>query len=89
MFGGWLGGTKYDNSVWLFDSRSKVWAPRLQRGPVPCGRARHSACIFRESIVIFGGFDGANCLNDMWVLDISPLCMVFSCNTNGMECSYL
>lgn len=40
---------------------------------LPCGRCGHSICLYNDSLVLFGGFDGKKWLNDLHFFCISSL----------------
>lgn len=40
---------------------------------IPCGRCGHTMCVYEESLVLFGGFDGKKWLNDLHILDMNSL----------------
>ncbi|KAL1407174.1 hypothetical protein Q8F55_006590 [Vanrija albida] len=73
LFGGGDGPT-YSNDVWAFDtishrfSRPEITTPR-DKHPPP--RRAHTALLYRNFIVVFGGGNGQAALNDLWALDVS------------------
>lgn len=40
---------------------------------IPCGRCGHTMCVYQDSQVLFGGFDGKKWLNDLHILDMNSL----------------
>jgi N-acetylneuraminic acid mutarotase len=73
VFGGG-DGPSYSNEVWVFDTVSNRWSrptiatPRVSH---PLQRRAHTACLYRNFIVVFGGGNGQAALNDVWALDVS------------------
>lgn len=55
------------NDLWLFDYTTNLWSQVQNEGlkKVPIERFFHSATIFEEKLVIFGGYDGLNAYNDL------------------------
>jgi hypothetical protein len=37
---------------------------------VPCRRSHSSLCLHGADLLLFGGEDGASCLNDLWSFDL-------------------
>lgn len=71
VIGGGLGPSYYSD-VFIFDTSSRRWyRPQIASGTHPAPRRAHSAVYYRGKIWIFGGGNGLNALNDLWVLDIS------------------
>jgi hypothetical protein len=50
-----------------------VWERSLETDQAPSGRQRHSACLVRSRIYIYGGFDGFKWLDDAHILDIHSI----------------
>jgi hypothetical protein len=68
VFGGWSGCRC--NDLHVLDCLTWQWEeikPRQDPGSIPSGRAGHTATLFGDHLVIFGGNDG-ELLNDVWVL---------------------
>jgi len=56
---------------WLFDLSTYEWQPIKWQGEVPSSRAQHSAVLLNEdTLVVFGGYDGANVFADLYLLDL-------------------
>eukprot|EP00403_Amphidinium_massartii_P044184 CAMPEP_0178456924 /NCGR_PEP_ID=MMETSP0689_2-20121128/46746_1 /TAXON_ID=160604 /ORGANISM="Amphidinium massartii, Strain CS-259" /LENGTH=777 /DNA_ID=CAMNT_0020083147 /DNA_START=45 /DNA_END=2376 /DNA_ORIENTATION=- len=55
----------YFNDVYKYDLTACTWAPVHTLGEVPQKRTDHSVCLFRDSLLVFGGFDGHNRFNDL------------------------
>ncbi len=71
IFGG-LGDLNYYNDTWLYDSNSNVWT-NLNFTVQPSSRAHYSLTVDtrRNRVYLFGGTDGPNFFNNLWVYDIS------------------
>ena len=71
LFGGFDGINQYLNDTWVFDDQSnKGWTligiPTNTKAP--SSRASHAMALLREGIVVlFGGWDGSQELNDTWI----------------------
>ena len=66
-FGGSAGSSR-KNDVWTF--RDNSWAHVETNGASPSPRNSHSAVVWRESILVFGGWDGCRNCNDLYVFNI-------------------
>ena len=67
LFGGW-NGNEYLDSGLLFD----IKAGTLVMGNhkiLPFARKDHTLCQIGSCILLFGGFNGSHCMNDLWSLD--------------------
>lgn len=65
----------YHNEVTLYDPDTLVWTRPVTRGPIPRGRALHSATLHEDKMYIFGGVVGDedemdSVLKDLCVLDL-------------------
>lgn len=68
MFGG-KSHNGYFNDVHYYDISTRQWhQPQLQ-GISPAGRWGHTSIAFDRRIVIFGGWNGTWCFNDLNLLD--------------------
>jgi len=38
----------------------------LEKDKIPCQRSLHSGAIWRDNLLIFGGYDGHKRINDLW-----------------------
>ncbi|KAJ3044104.1 hypothetical protein HDV00_003208 [Rhizophlyctis rosea] len=47
------------------------WETRRCFGGPPRGRGYHASVLYDSRIFVFGGYDGAEVFDDMWVLDLS------------------
>ncbi|KAJ9065492.1 hypothetical protein DSO57_1019080 [Entomophthora muscae] len=75
LFGGYTSSGQYSNELCTFQvapgQERGSWATLAAPIRVPVGRCGHSANIYGNSMVVFGGFDGRRCLNDLWRYDFS------------------
>jgi N-acetylneuraminic acid mutarotase len=72
IFGGFERGKKC-NSVYKYDFTSTTWT-KLSEGDTdaPSPRSGHSACLWKNNMVVFGGIDAnQNRLNDTWFFDLT------------------
>ncbi|CAK9103053.1 unnamed protein product, partial [Durusdinium trenchii] len=66
LFGGLDGGGRWLSDTFHLDLRSSEWSKKTPPGEVPGGRGSHSAVLWGDAMVIFGGTDGGKCFNDTW-----------------------
>jgi len=38
----------------------------LEKDKIPCQRSLHSGAVYRDNLLIFGGYDGSKRINDLW-----------------------
>lgn len=55
----------YFNDVYKYEISSSLWTPVHTLGESPQKRTDHSVCLFRDSLLVFGGFDGHSRFNDL------------------------
>uniref|UniRef100_A0A0G4GFY8 RING-type domain-containing protein n=1 Tax=Chromera velia CCMP2878 TaxID=1169474 RepID=A0A0G4GFY8_9ALVE len=68
VFGGWDGKTRF-NDVQEFDLERKVWREIAIEGPStsqPAGRFGHTAVVYKQSMYVFGGWNGNDTLVDLY-----------------------
>lgn len=71
MFGG-LGVSDYLQDTWEYDISTNAWTEYNTIGTRPSLRVYHSLSFIGDNkLILFGGFDGNNYLNDTWEYDIS------------------
>lgn len=60
------------NDLWYFDSASETWEQQLVEGEGPSPRFGHDAAWhpLGRSLLLLGGNDGSNDLNDLWELSV-------------------
>ena len=89
IFGGYDGKMR-SNELICFDLKDKTWYMPVENTSSKSltfmnGRQRHSTNTWNNGkIIIFGGFDGKNMLNDVYIIDISKLeeNVIFFCILN-------
>jgi N-acetylneuraminic acid mutarotase len=70
-FGGWSGvETQWYNDTHKFNFRTKEWQLIQPTTPLPPARTSHVAVCHKNSMYIFGGYDGEKYLNDLWELNL-------------------
>lgn len=66
-------GTTQDgrlNDVWVLDTNTMHWSEAVCTGNPPSSRSGHTATMWGEWLVIFGGWDGDRHLKDTHMLNI-------------------
>jgi N-acetylneuraminic acid mutarotase len=59
------------NDIYVFSLFEEMWYMPLVMGAKPCPRSGHSATLFGNRLVVFGGWDAPICFNDVHILDLS------------------
>ena len=67
VFGGFDGSTRV-NDTHMYDLTKKEWTAVEFSGPAPSPRHSHSAIVYKDSMYIFGGYDGSY-RNDFYELN--------------------
>lgn len=59
------------NDTWAYDCAGNAWTDQAPVGDVPSGRSWISMAYdpVGGKVILFGGWDGATCLNDTWAYD--------------------
>jgi hypothetical protein len=71
IFGGRDEDNEKLNDLWVFDLLTRQWKEEVSSGPSPVPRSGHSACIYKDSMVIFGGiFEVTKELDDMHAFNL-------------------
>ena len=76
VFGGSTFNANYLNDVWVLDIEQRKWYQVDDENvidrepPKPVERAGHSAVVYGNSIVIFGGGNSGNYFNDIFILKL-------------------
>ena len=71
-----FGGRDEDNrklsDVWAFNMNSYVWEPfESEAGEPPIPRSGHSACLYKDMMLVFGGIlEVTKELDDMYIYDL-------------------
>lgn len=60
----------YFNDVYQYDIGKSMWGTVQTLGETPQKRTDHSVVLFRESMLVFGGFDGQHRFNDLRALHL-------------------
>jgi N-acetylneuraminic acid mutarotase len=70
IFGGYDGSSRL-NDIHKFEFQVGTWqmVQPASSSNIPSARDRMSAVSYRESMYIFGGYDGTNRVNDLWRFD--------------------
>ena len=73
VFGGYLESGERTNEVWRYHFKEGKWEIVVAMGKLkPEPRAGHSAIIYGDAMVVFGGKDDENNkLNDLWVFSMA------------------
>ena len=74
LFGG-FGYPDHFNDVWALDlAGTPTWSPLSPAGPPPAPRRAMSMTYDPEGdrVLVFGGYDEVEYMNDLWELDLSP-----------------
>jgi N-acetylneuraminic acid mutarotase len=72
LFGGWVGGTDYSDSLWSYDSATSTWTELFQGGDLPAARATQ-AVVYEPTgnrLIVFGGRDSATYFGDTWAYNL-------------------
>jgi len=56
--------------VIAYNFTNNTWAQMEAKGDVPAARSAHTAVVEGKSMYIFGGWNGNNCMNDMYELNL-------------------
>jgi len=72
VFGGYTGAS-WVNDLWSYNISSNTWVQLNPPNPLPSARAGHTAVYVSSSnsMLVFGGYNGASWLNDLWSYNIS------------------
>lgn len=75
VYGGFDVSNKVLSDLWQFDIQNCTWARVLYAQPArpvaPVARAEHTAIVYGNRMIVFGGYDGKKKLNDTYVYDFS------------------
>lgn len=70
LFGGKCDDSTRCADIWNLDLRTLVWKLERVSGDVPSKRSSHSAVMYKDCMIVFGGFDGyftQSHMNDLYV----------------------
>ncbi len=72
LFGGYDATDSPNGETWVYDLSDAEWTQMAPSGDVPAARYRHDMVyIGDDKAMMFGGWDGSNCMNDTWIYDLS------------------
>ena len=76
IFGGFLEGGARTNTIYRYYFKENKWENVQIMGDImPPIRAGHSAIIYGDNMLVFGGKDDSNNkLNDLWAFNFSTYC---------------
>ncbi|MBI4711967.1 MAG: hypothetical protein HY762_01470 [Planctomycetes bacterium] len=69
MFGGWSGSNR--NDLWWYNPTDNTWTQKIANGDPSSPTARYFASMVWDSnrVILFGGYDATNKMNDLWWYD--------------------
>lgn len=74
VYGGFDANDNVLSDMWEFDLQKHTW-DRIQygvaHGDTPVGRAEHTAIVYLNRMIVFGGYDGKRKLSDTYVFDFA------------------
>lgn len=73
IFGGLADTGQRLNDVHILDLDAMCWVQPLVSGTLPPPRLAHSAEVYANRMVVFGGYDGKIRMNDVYVLDFGTM----------------
>ncbi|KAI9754363.1 MAG: hypothetical protein M1815_005664 [Lichina confinis] len=74
IFGGENEHRTYLSDIVIFDLKTAYWTQPAVSGPIPRGRARHAAALYKDKLFIVGGMTGADSVaDDICYLDLTTL----------------
>ena len=73
LFGGQTGPSAYSNEVWSLDFSTNTWQLISPAGSPPSSRSQSAGVydVIGDQLLIFGGYDGSENLEDTWQLSLS------------------
>ena len=86
IFGGFIGNPHphYSNTLYKFDLTNSLYKEKKTTGSLPPPRSDHTAIVFNDTMVVFGGItQGNHYLNDVFCLNL--LNMEWACLTTQGE----
>jgi len=70
IFGGYSGaGNGYESSVMSYSFITRQWTQLSTLGETPSARTAHTAVVVGDSMYVFGGWNGHDCMNDLHELN--------------------
>ncbi|XP_060206529.1 uncharacterized protein LOC132634270 isoform X3 [Lycium barbarum] len=71
VFGGYGIDNRHTNKVHVFDTVNRIWSEPVMMGTLPSPRDSHSCTTLGKYLIVFGGTNGREPLNDLHILDTS------------------
>jgi N-acetylneuraminic acid mutarotase len=74
IFGGFVEGGTRTNAIYRYYFKENKWeaVQPLVAGSLPSNRAGHTAIVYGDSMIVFGGKDeDNNKLNDLWEFNLN------------------
>ena len=66
IFGGIDAEGEVTNEFWMMNMVDYLWEPIISQGQVPSPRYNHMAAVSGNYLIVWGGRDKTNNLNDMY-----------------------
>ncbi|XP_060206530.1 protein GLUTELIN PRECURSOR ACCUMULATION 3-like isoform X4 [Lycium barbarum] len=73
VFGGYGIDNRHTNKVHVFDTVNRIWSEPVMMGTLPSPRDSHSCTTLGKYLIVFGGTNGREPLNDLHILDTYTL----------------
>lgn len=73
IFGGRGEKGKCFNDIHCLDTETWTWQKLASSTEGPSARFGHAQCVIGKKIVLFGGWNGRKCSNDLWIFDTGKL----------------
>lgn len=72
-----IGGVKKNSQpntgIFKFNLKTLAWEAAIQKGDVPGPREDHTCSEYKDSIVLFGGYEHGNRTNDVYCLKVDTM----------------
>lgn len=59
------------NDLYTYDTKSNIWTEIQATGEIPSGRGSHSMTLIEDIVYVFGGSNGDEDNNDLYILNIN------------------
>ncbi|KAI9885341.1 MAG: ubiquitin-protein transferase activating protein [Watsoniomyces obsoletus] len=74
IFGGENEHRTFLSDVVIFDINTAIWSQPAVSGPIPRGRSRHAAALYKDKLFVVGGLMGdSSVLDDICFLDLTTM----------------
>lgn len=70
IFGGQTDQGNVISELKIWNVKNNCWEYNNQVGEIPFARSHHSACVFNDEMLIFGGYSSPNRFNDLYSLNL-------------------